>query len=282
MTDLRERLLELADAAGREGHTAGPQAAIRRGRRRRLTRAGGTAVLLALVLLAGAVGTGRLTDRDAPLAPPGTAVPPTTAPAPPDNYQPDRGTMAVLPGVPPPEPVYQRQVEELADELGRCQGGGPKVILGWGRALVGTWMLAAKPPQPGEDWLCWSHGLFDVAGAGAAGIDNHGGPGKPLAELEAGGHHNIRARSRYWGQVVGVVTKRAARVLVLFDDGIAPLWLEPIKTTDRFPVNFFVGVYRQPDDFERPAAWQVTRVVAFDAAGSAVAACQATGPGDRC
>jgi hypothetical protein len=82
--------------------------------------------------------------------------------------------------------------------------------------------------------------------------------------------------------VVGIVTKRAARVLVVFDGGIAPLWLDPIQAGDRFPVNFFVGFYRQPDRVERPAAWQVARVVAFDASGSLVAACQATGPGHRC
>jgi hypothetical protein len=238
-------------------------------------------VLLALVLLVGAVGTGRLTGRDAPLAPPRTAVPSTTQPAPPDaNDGPDRGAMEVLPGVAPPEPVYQWQVEELAAELGRCQGGGPKVIVGWGTALAGIWMLAAKPPRPGEGWMCWSHGMFD--GAGLGGIGNHGGPGAPLRQLEASGDHNLRARNRYWGQVVGTVNKRAARVLVLFDQGIAPLWLEPIKTTDRFPVNFFVGFYRQPDDVERPAAWQVDRVIAFDAAGGVVAVCQAVGPGHRC
>jgi hypothetical protein len=283
MTDLRERLLELAEAAGREGHTAGPRAAIRRGRRRRLALAGGTVVLLALALLAGAVGTDRLTDRDALLAPPGTAGPATTQPAPTDaSPPPDRGAMEVLPGVAPPGPVYQRQVRELAGELARCRGGGPKVIVGWGKALVGTWMLAAKPPRPGEDWLCWSHGLFDVAGAGAGGIGNHGGPGTPLRQLEAGGDHNIRASGRSWGQVVGIVTKRAARVLVVFDNGIAPLWLEPIEAGARFPVNFYVGFHREPDNLARPANWQVARVAAFDAAGRLVAVCQATGPGDRC
>jgi hypothetical protein len=284
MTDLRERLLELAEAAGREGHTAGPGAAIRRGRRRRLALAGGTVVLLALALLAGAVGTGRLTGRDALLAPPGKAGS-TTQPAPPDNYRPDRGAMEVLPGVAPPGPVYQRQMRELASELARCRGGvagGPKVIVGRGKALVGTWMLAAKPPRPGEGWLCWSHGLFDVAGAGAGGIGNHGRPGTPLERLEASGDHNIRAGNRYWGQVVGVVSKRAARVLVLFDRGIAPLWLEPIRTPGRFPVNFFVGFYRQPDNVERPATWQVTRVIAFDSVGGTVAVCQATGSGHSC
>jgi hypothetical protein len=286
MIDLRERLLELAEAAGREGHTAGPHAAIRRGRRRRLALASGTVVLLVLALLAGAVGTGRLTDRDALLAPPGTDGPATTQPAPPDaSHPPDRGAMEVLPGVAPPGRVYQRQVRELASELGRCRGGapgGPKVIVGWGKALVGTWMLAATPPRPGEDGLGWSHGLFDVAGAGAGGIGNHGRPGTPLERLEVSGEHNIRAGNRYWGQVVGVVSKRAARVLVLFDRGIAPLWLEPIKTPGRFPVNFFVGFYRQPDNVERPATWQVTRVIAFDAVGATVAVCQATGPGHSC
>ena len=51
MSELRDRLQELADAAARHGRTPAAAALVTRGRRRRLRLAGGTAALLALVLL---------------------------------------------------------------------------------------------------------------------------------------------------------------------------------------------------------------------------------------
>ena len=60
MIHLRDHLEELAEAAARDGRTAGPMAAIRRGRQRRRRLAGGTAALLAAVLVAGAVGADQL------------------------------------------------------------------------------------------------------------------------------------------------------------------------------------------------------------------------------
>jgi hypothetical protein len=67
-----------------------------------------------------------------------------------------------------------------------------------------------------------------------------------------------------WGQVAGVVTKRAARVRVLFDMGISPLDLVPLEVGHRFPVNFYAGFYQQPRKDERPCTWQVVRVLGFD------------------
>jgi Sigma-70 region 2 len=80
MSDLRERLQELADVAARQGRTPGPEAALRRARRRRLRLAGGTAVLLAIVLLAVMIGADRLTGP-APLAPSATTRPSATTTA---------------------------------------------------------------------------------------------------------------------------------------------------------------------------------------------------------
>ena len=83
---------------------------------------------------------------------------------------------------------------------------------------------------------------------------------------------------------MGAVPKQAARVRVLFRKGLAPLELElePIQAGERFPVNFFVGFYRQPAE-EKNLEWWVTRVVALDEAGRTVAECQATaGPGSDC
>jgi hypothetical protein len=79
MSDLRNRLQELADAAARHGRTPGPEAALRQGRRRRLLLAGGTAAGLVLVLFASLLGSDRLASRPAPLAPPPTSPPATTS-----------------------------------------------------------------------------------------------------------------------------------------------------------------------------------------------------------
>ena len=286
MSDLRERLQELAEAAARQGRTPGPQAAIRRGRRRRLRLAGGTAAVLVLVLVAVAVGSDQLAGRQAPLAPPATAAPPSTAPtpptAPPDSISPDPGEV-LLPHGSPPGAVGQGMVRDVASALTRCQGGnpdGPKVLVAWGTAHRQTWLIVAKPPQPTENWLCWAEGLFDADGAG--GVGNKGGPSSPLQPLQASGAQNIRSKGQYWGQIIGAVTKRATRVQVLFRSGIAPLELTPIQAGDRFPVNFYVGFYRQPDK-ETNLEWFVTRVLAYDNTGRQVAECQATaGPGSNC
>jgi hypothetical protein len=289
MSDLRDRLQELADAAARHGRTAGPQAALRQGRRRRLLLAGGgTAAGLALVLLVSLLGSGRLAGRPAPLAPPATTSPPTTSapatlpPEPPEvSISPDPGVVQRPMGS--PSGRYGGQmVRDVASEVARCEGGdpdGPKVLVAWGRAHGRTWLIVAKPPRPGEDWLCWSQGLFEASGAG--GIGNHGA--LPLTPLQASGSSNLRAGKQYWGHVIGTVTKQAARVRVLFDSGIPPLDLAPIRSGDRFPVNFYSGFYRLPAKERRPATWQVIRVEAYDQAGRKVAECQAAaGPGHSC
>jgi hypothetical protein len=295
MSDLQERLQELAEAAARQGRTPGPQAALRRGRRRRLRLAAGTAALLALVLLAGLLGSVRLASQPAPLAPPATTGPPaitpgTTAPsrelppssAPDVSISPDPGEVLKPAGSPPGE-VGAGMVRDVASELTRCRGGdpdGPKVLVAWGEAHGQTWLIIAKPPRAGEDWLCWGTGLFDAGGAG--GLGNSGGPTIPVKPLQASGAQNIRSGGQYWGQIIGAVTKDAARVQVLFRSGIAPLELSPIQADDRFPVNFFVGFYRQPNE-DKNLEWFVTRVIAYDQAGRNVAECQATaGPGHSC
>jgi hypothetical protein len=285
MTDLRERLQELAEGAARQGRTPGPQAALRQGRRRRLRLAGGTAALLVLVLLTVAAGADRLAGRQALLAPPATSGPPasTASTSAPDvSIAPDPGEVLKPVGSPPGK-VGAGMVRDVASELTRCQGGDPdepKVLVGWGRAHGQTWLIVAKPSRPGENWLCWGVGLFDAGGAG--GLGNEGGPRIPLKPLQASGAQNIRSDGQYWGQIIGAVAKHAARVRVIFREGIAPLELVPIQAGDRFPVNFFVGFYRQPKQ-DKNLEWFVTRVIAYDSAGHKVAECQATaGPGHSC
>jgi hypothetical protein len=285
MNDLRERLQEAATAAAREGRRPSAAALAQRGRRRRLRLVGGNAALLVLALAAVVVGADRLAERPVPLAPSATtrrpAVTPTTSPGPDVSYLPDPGVVEQPVGAPPGE-VGQQMVRDVATELARCQGGDPdeKVLVAWGRAHGRTWLIEAKPPRPGENRLCWASGLFDASGAGSMGME--GGPDAPLKPLRAFGAQNLRSGGEYWGQVMGAVTKRAARVRVLFRKGIAPMELEPIQAGERFPVNFFIGFYRQPAE-EKNLEWWVTKVVALDQAGRTVAECQATaGPGSNC
>jgi hypothetical protein len=285
MSELRERLQEAADAAIREGRTPTAAVLVTRGRRRRLRLAGGTAALLVLVLLAVTVGTDRLSGQPAPLAPPATTRSPeitaSTSTGPDVSIVPDPGQVQ-LPGGSPPGKVGQGMVRDVATELARCKGGDPdeKILVAWGKAHGQTWLIEAKPPRPGENWLCWATGLFDKGGAGSMGKE--GGPDFPLTPLRAFGAQNMRSGGQYWGQVIGAVTKQAARVQVLFRKGIAPLELEPIQAGDRFPVNFYVGFYRQPSE-DKNLEWWVTKVVAYDKAGRKVAECRATaGPGHNC
>jgi hypothetical protein len=284
MSDLRERLQELAEAAARQGRTPGPQAALRAGRRRRMRLAGGTAALLVLVLIATVLGSDRLTGRPAPLAPPATTRPsatssPTTVLATTPNPDPK----IEYPSGPPLGPRGAAMARDVASELANCQGGDPDrptVLVAWGKAHGRTWLIMAKPPRRGEVGMCWDHGLFEASGAG--GFGNMGGGATPLKPVEASGASNVHSGGRWWGQVIGTVTKRAARVRVFFQQRIAPLELTPIQAGDRFPVNFYVGFYPQPEK-DTQLVWPVAHVVAYDLAGRVVAECQATaGPGFSC
>jgi hypothetical protein len=284
MSDLRERLEELADVAARHGRTPGPQAALRRARQRRLLRVGATAVLLAVVLVAAAIGVDRLAGP-APLLPAATTTASTSPPedsTPPDvNISPDPGEIQRPVGSPPGR-VGEQMVRDVATIVAECRNGvldEQTVLVAWGRAHGRTWLIAANPQPPAEGRLCWADGLFEANGAG--GMSNNGG--MPLGELRASGNSNLRDGDQYWGYVNGAVTKRAARVRVLFDLGIPPLDLEPIQAGNRFPVNFFAGFYRMPGKDARPATWQVVGVVAYDEAGRKVAECRVgRGPGVSC
>jgi hypothetical protein len=283
MSDLRERLQELADVAARQSRTPGPEVALRRARRRRLQAAAGTAVLLTIALLAVTVGTDRLAGPG-PLAPSATTRPAraTTTTSPPAvSIMPEPGEV-LRPVGSPPGKVGEQMVRDMASVVAGCQGGAPGEpieLVAWGKAHQRYWLVAAKPQGPGEDWLCWASGLFGSGGGGGIGSKGN----MPLTPLQATGSDNLRDGDQYWGQIVGTVTKRAARIRVLFDMAIPPLDLRPIQAGDRYPVNFYAGWYRQPAKDKRPATWQVVRVMAYDEAGHQVAECQAKGgPGHSC
>jgi hypothetical protein len=254
MGDLRERLQELADAATRAGATAGPEQAIRRGRRRRRRIAAGTAAVLAITLVVGVAGaTGRLPDRTPSTPLPPAAVPSTTLPP-----------VEIQPGMPVGEVAAQlwQDTKTALRECGVATAGGPR-LLAHGTAYGSLWTLGARPPRNGKG-MCWANGLSGPQGG--SGIGTNGSARSPSKQVVAGG-----SSGDHYGSVDGYVTKRAARVRVLFHDGRAPLEVEPLQAGPRFPVNFYIAFYPQQG---RTEDWLVAKVVALDAAGHVVASCR--------
>jgi hypothetical protein len=145
---------------------------------------------------------------------------------PPDASIADPGEVQRPAGSPPGE-VGEQMVQDVASAVAECQGGpsdGLTVLVAWGKDHDRTWLIVARPPRRGENWLCWANGLFDAGGAGGVGSKGR----TPLTPLQASGSQNLRSGTQYWGQIVGTVTKRAARIRVLFNRGIPPLDLTPI------------------------------------------------------
>jgi len=264
MPDLRERLQELADAATRDGTTPGPAHAIRRGRQRRRRIVGGVASLLAVAVIAGAAGTGRLADRTTtrPLAPV------TTSPTP-DPEAP--GSTAA------PSSLREQAERLLATELRRCPGGStiPSDLIGyvWSAKYRQLLMVAAKQPPSQETRFCWTVGWSgERNGAGATGARRVSAIGTPLTftgNIEPG-----------FGQIAGRVTKQAARVRLQFRDGRPPMDLVVIDAGDRYPVNFYAGFFPQGPTSPEQGGWAAATLTALDAAGRTVATCRVGPPGD--
>ena len=272
MSDLRERFQELADAAGREGRTPGAAAAIRRARQRQLRLAGGVASLLVVLLVAGAMLVDRVAggpDEPAPLPAVG---PPSTQSLP--------GTGAVRTDQPAAGTPEHRLLESMRLILNRCRGGGAPELIGWVRAHGFTLMVAAKPPRPGEDWICQVGGYPHPRGGVNVMAERWVGEGlapparKRLAAT--GGNLGLPADRGMLAYVQGYATKQAARVRVLPKDGRPPLEFGLVDPGDRFPVKFFLALFTVPSgDF--PFA----TVEALDQAGRTVARCTAP-PANTC
>jgi hypothetical protein len=283
MSELRERLQEAADAAAREGRHPPAAALVSRGRRRRLRVVVWPAMLVVLVVVAGMVGADRLGDRPLPFTPTPTAgststTIPTRATVRPPRWIPSVTPLRVKarPG-PYPGPDPGGIVRDVTSLVGGCQGTS-RVRL-WARAQGKVWLVAAKPPRPGQQRVCWASALMNQGGGGVLG----GGPSeavKPLGATFAGGGGN-----RHLGVVSGTVTKRAVRLRVLFHKG-PPLDLVPVQAGDQFPVNFWAGLFLEggpPPAEGQERVLAVDRVLAFDQAGNQVAACRMRlGPGHSC
>jgi hypothetical protein len=257
MIDLREHLQELAEAAARDGRTAGPLAAIRRGRRRRRRLAGGAAALLAAVLVAGAVGPDHLGPGGRDLAP---ASPTPTRPGFPAKlatYTPkDSAEAAVL-----------RLLTDRSDGLGACKGGRPGdvriIAVGPLPDRKDVWMIAARPPLPTEQRLCWMFAFGNERDLGAPVA--HAGEPPPLTSLVASSSGDPSKLI-----IDGYVTKQAARVRLILAGGKPPLDLEPLPSGSEVPVNFFVAVLPWPGPKEQ---FPVERLIALDRSGRAITSC---------
>jgi hypothetical protein len=268
MSDLQTRLQRAADEAAGHGRTPGPEAAIRRGRQRRRRLLGGTASLVALVLLAGALGNGRWVSRQTPLTPAPTS---TTTPTATSVTRIPAAVTKVVPlnvqvhlgpaGFPDPF----RRASNLAYEMGQCEGGASQVRM-WAQVLDKIWALAAKEPLPGKNWICWSDGLWDKRGAG--GFARHGGSKNRLKLLQASRLHDTIAGNGELVVVGGPVTRQAVRLRILFPKGPA-IDLEPLEVGPQFPVKFYAVAFLRP----AMAAGGPERVVAYDQAGRKIAEC---------
>jgi hypothetical protein len=266
MIDLREHLQELAEAAARDGRTAGPLAAIRRGRRRRRRLAGGAAALLAAVLVAGAVGPDHLDPGGQDLAP---ASPTPTRPGFPAKlatYTPkDSAEAAVL-----------RLLTDRSEGLGACKGGRPEdvriIAVGPLPDRKDVWMIAARPPRPGEQRLCWMFAFGNERDLGAPVA--HLGEPPPLTSLVASSSGDPSKLV-----IDGYVTKQAARVRLILAGGKPPLDLEPLPSGSDVPVNFFVAVLPWPGSKEQ---FPVERLIALDRSGRAITSCWISGGHPLC
>jgi hypothetical protein len=266
MIRLRDHLQELAEAAAREGRTAGPMAAIRRGRRRRRRLAGGAAALLAAVLVAGAVGADHLGPGGRDLAP---ASPPPTRPGFPAKlatYTPKGSAEAAV----------LRLLTDRSEGLGACKGGRPGDvrIIAVGRlpGRQGVWMIAARPPRPTEQRLCWMFAFGNQRNLGAPVA--HLGQPPPLTLLVASSSGDPSKLI-----IDGYVTKQAVRVRLILAGGEPPLDLEPLPGGSDVPVNFFVAVVPWPGSKEH---YPVERLIALDGSGRAITSCWIWGGDPLC
>jgi hypothetical protein len=278
MTDLQTRLERAADEAAHLGRIPGPEAVIRRGRQRRRRLIGGTASLVVLVLLAGALGTGRLASRQVPLTP--APISPSTATTASVTRVPAAVTKVVPLAVqvqvgPLGFPDRFGMASTLADWMEECEGGTVQVRM-WAQVLGATWTLAAKEPLPGKNWICWSDALWDKGGGGVGG--GHGGSKDRLKLLQASQLANTIPGKGQLEVVGGPITRQAVRLRILFRNG-PPIDLVPLDAGPQFPVKFYALFYLQP----AKTAWEPERVVAYDEAGHRIAECWATTrQGDAC
>jgi hypothetical protein len=270
MSDLRERFQEVADAAAREGRTPGAAAAIRRARQRQLRLAGGVASLLVVLLVASATLVDRIAGGPGEPAPVPAVGPPSTQSLP--------GTGAVRTDQPPAGTPEHRLLERMTSVLNRCQGGNAPELIGWVRAHGFVVMVAAKPPRPGEGWICQVHGMLPPGGdpgvVSERWVDEGLSPPAQKRLAATGATLGVPAGRGVLAYVQGYATKQAARVRVPREGGRPPLAFGLVDPGDRFPVKFFMGLFAVASAERFPFA----TVEALDQAGRAIATCTPGAP----
>jgi hypothetical protein len=157
---------------------------------------------------------------------------------------------------------------DLANEMQECEGGKAQVRM-WAQVLDEMWMLAAKEPLPGKDWICWSDGLSSPHRGGV--FAGHGGSKNRLKLLQASQLAKEIPGKGELAVVAGPVTRQAVRLRILFRNGPA-IHVEPLDLGPQFPVKFYAVSYLQP----ATTAWMPERVVAYNQAGRKIAECWST------
>jgi hypothetical protein len=249
MTDLREHLLELADAAARHGDTPGPAAAVRRGRQRRRRIVGATAAVLALALAVGSGGMSRLLGQpDLPATTPGITLPRLDSR---DITNPEFAA-----GTP-----QAAAFDTLFDRVRRCPRGiGTPSLVGYYRSaeLRRMVMVMGKRPGVGERTVCLAAAVFGLDGK-AERLDavRPVSTATPLTATVGG--------SGDYGVVQGHAAKEAVLVRVRFRDLPTLLEVPVIQSWAGYDVNIYVGLF--------PPGLVPTEVTAYDAAGRQLATC---------
>jgi hypothetical protein len=233
-------------------------------------------------MVAGTAIDGRLIRQPAPVPEVPTVTRPTPRPKVPTVTKPPAPlpplpNLRVLYDKPRPGSVEERAFKLLASELRRCPGGSsiPADLIGyvWSRQYRRVVMVAAKQPPPGETRFCWTAGWAGGAsGSGGWGARRAASVGTPLTflgSIEPG-----------FAEIEGRVTKAAARVRLQFRDGRPPMDLLVINAGDRYPVNFYVGLFPQGPTSARQGGWAASTLTALDAGGRTVARCRVGPPGD--
>jgi hypothetical protein len=136
----------------------------------------------------------------------------------------------------------------------------------------GVWMIAARPPRPTEQRLCWMFAFGNECDLGAPVA--HAGQPPPLTSLVASSSGDPTKLI-----IDGYVTKQAARVWLILPDGKPPLDLEPLQSGSDVPVNFFVAVVPWPGSKEK---YPVERLIALDHSGQAITSCWISGGHPLC
>ena len=160
-----------------------------------------------------------------------------------------------------------RLLTDRSEGLGACKGGQPGdvriIATGPLPGRQGVWMIAARPPRPTEQRLCWMFAFGNQRNLGAPVA--HAGEPPPLTLLAASSSGDPSKLV-----IDGYVTKQAARVRLIRTDGKPPLDLEPLPSGSEFPINFFVAVVPWPGSKEQ---LPVERLIALDDSGRAITSC---------